>query len=102
MMLYPLRRCGPGRLVRVPDRIQHFLTSPPESLYSRHGQVCYLTVIILETVMLDIAGILFSSVMILFVIVRAVQLDRNQPWFQTIARKDELGKSALQPWRRSG
>ncbi len=52
--------------------------------------------------MLDIAGILFSSVMILFVIVRAVQLDRNQPWFQTIARKDELGKSALQPWRRSG
>ena len=36
--------------------------------------------------MLDLMGIMFSSVIMLFVIVRAVQLDSTQPWFQTIAR----------------
>jgi hypothetical protein len=51
--------------------------------------------------MLDLAGILFSSVMMLFVIVRAVQLDRSEPWFQTISRKKEdAGQSAPRPWRR--
>ena len=34
--------------------------------------------------MLDLTGILFSSVMMLIVIVRAVQLDRTQPWFQKV------------------
>lgn len=52
--------------------------------------------------MLDIAGILFSSVMMLFVIVRAVRLDRSQPWFQTIAGKGEPRKPAQRPWRRRG
>ena len=52
--------------------------------------------------MLDLAGIMFSSVMILFVIVRAVQLDLTQPWFQTIARKGDAGKSKPRPWQRRG
>jgi hypothetical protein len=30
---------------------------------------------------LDVLGILFSGVMMLIVIFRAVQLDRTQPWF---------------------
>jgi hypothetical protein len=38
--------------------------------------------------MLDLAGIMFSSVMMLIVIVRAAQLDRAQPWFQAVKRKD--------------
>ncbi len=33
--------------------------------------------------MLDIAGILFSAIMILIVIVRAAQLDSRNPWFET-------------------
>jgi hypothetical protein len=49
--------------------------------------------------MLDLTGIMFSSVMMMMVIVRAVQLDRSQPWFQRVKRKD---KPAGQPrsWRR--
>ena len=39
--------------------------------------------------MLDLTGILFSSVMMLIVIVRAVQLDREQPWFQNVEHKTE-------------
>ncbi len=50
--------------------------------------------------MLDIAGILFSSIMMLIVIVRAVQLDRTQPWFQTIAVKDNQPKLRVRPWQR--
>ncbi len=50
--------------------------------------------------MLDIAGILFSSVMVLFVVVRAVQLDRTLPWFQAIARKDAAAKPAPPIWHR--
>jgi hypothetical protein len=38
--------------------------------------------------MLDLFGILFSSLLILFVVVRAVQLDRMLPWFQSIKRRD--------------
>jgi hypothetical protein len=37
--------------------------------------------------MLDTAGILFSSLMMLTIIVRSVRLDRLQPWFQAIERK---------------
>ncbi|HXT78925.1 MAG TPA: hypothetical protein VN702_05110 [Acetobacteraceae bacterium] len=49
--------------------------------------------------MLDLMGIMFSSVIMLFVIVRAVQLDSTQPWFQTIARNkgpagDDAGGTA--------
>jgi hypothetical protein len=49
--------------------------------------------------MLDVTGILFSSLMMLFVVVRAVRLDRTQPWFQTLSAK--AGKEApVAPARR--
>lgn len=32
--------------------------------------------------MLDLLGILFSSVMMFLVILRAIQLDSTQPWFR--------------------
>jgi hypothetical protein len=50
--------------------------------------------------MIDIAGILFSSVMVLIIIVRAVQFDRVQPWFQTLPRKDDAGTSTRRPWQQ--
>jgi hypothetical protein len=34
---------------------------------------------------LDLVGIVFSSVMMVFVIFRAVQFDRTRPWFETAA-----------------
>jgi hypothetical protein len=39
--------------------------------------------------MLDVAGIIFSSVMLLLVVVRAVRMDRLLPWFQVIKRKEQ-------------
>jgi hypothetical protein len=33
--------------------------------------------------MLDLAGIMFSSIMMLIVMLRAVQYDRIRPWFET-------------------
>ena len=46
--------------------------------------------------MLDLAGIMFSSVMMLMVIVQAVRLDQTQPWFQAIktAKGSRCGKRA--------
>jgi len=38
--------------------------------------------------LLDLAGILFSSIMLLIVITRAVQLDRTRPWFAAPAAQD--------------
>ena len=32
--------------------------------------------------MLDLFGILFSSVIMFLVILRAIQMDRKQPWFR--------------------
>jgi hypothetical protein len=32
--------------------------------------------------MLDLFGILFSSVIMFLVILRAIQMDRTQPWFR--------------------
>jgi hypothetical protein len=34
--------------------------------------------------MLDTLGILFSTVMILIVVFKAVRLDRSEPWFETL------------------
>jgi hypothetical protein len=39
--------------------------------------------------MLDVAAIIFSSVMMLMVIVRAVRMDRILPWFQSIKHKGQ-------------
>jgi hypothetical protein len=50
--------------------------------------------------MLDLTGILFSSVLMLIVIVRALQFDRTQPWFQKITRKDDPKTASQRAWRR--
>jgi hypothetical protein len=50
--------------------------------------------------MLDLFGIMFSSVMMLMVIIRAVQLDRAQPWFQKVKRKDAPVPAEKQGWQR--
>ena len=52
--------------------------------------------------MLDMMGILFSSGMILMVVLRAIQRDRDQPWFETIKPKalPEPTKSSAKAWQR--
>jgi hypothetical protein len=50
--------------------------------------------------MLDLTGILFSSVMMMIVIVRAVRADRTEPWFQTIKRVDKPLGAQKRPWQR--
>jgi hypothetical protein len=50
--------------------------------------------------MLDLAGIMFSSVMMLMVIVRAVRLDHSQPWFQAVKRKEKPAEAKTRSWRR--
>ncbi|MBS0639190.1 MAG: hypothetical protein U1E70_15700 [Acetobacteraceae bacterium] len=37
--------------------------------------------------MLDLLGIVFSSSIMMLIIFRAVQLDKTQPWFQSIRRR---------------
>ena len=49
--------------------------------------------------MLDMAGIMVSSMMMLMIIVRSVRLDRLQPWFQAIERKTPIGDVPV-TWRR--
>jgi hypothetical protein len=49
--------------------------------------------------MLDVAGILVSSMMMLMIIVRSVRLDRLQPWFQAIECKQRTG-DVSRTWRR--
>lgn len=50
--------------------------------------------------MLDVAGIIFSSVMMLIVIVRAVRMDPLQPWFAPVKRKEQPIAQTKQKWRR--
>jgi hypothetical protein len=50
--------------------------------------------------MLDLAGILLSSMMMLIVIVRAVRMDRSQPWFQTVKPRKVPAEKEAQRWRR--
>ncbi|HQT75670.1 MAG TPA: hypothetical protein PLD10_01360 [Rhodopila sp.] len=38
--------------------------------------------------MLDLTGIMFSSLMMLFIVVRAIRLDRAEPWFRPIKRAE--------------
>ncbi len=52
--------------------------------------------------MLDLTGILFSSVMMVMVIVRALQLDRTQPWFQKIKRQQKPTPTQQRAWQRNG
>lgn len=48
--------------------------------------------------MIDLIGIVFSSTVMMFVIIRAVQFDRTQPWFQSIRRRLDAG--ATEPRQR--
>jgi hypothetical protein len=50
--------------------------------------------------MLDLAGIMFSSVMMLMVIVQAARMDQTKPWFQAIKRKVTNGEEKTGAWRR--
>jgi hypothetical protein len=50
---------------------------------------------------LDLFGIMFSSIIMMLVIVRAVQLDKTQPWFQSIKRRETSVKPKSAPWRRA-
>ncbi len=49
--------------------------------------------------MLDLTGIMFSSIMMLIVIVRAVRSDRTEAWFQTVKRR-EGPVEEKKGWRR--
>jgi hypothetical protein len=49
--------------------------------------------------MLDVTGILFSTVMIAYVVLQAVRLDRVQAWFQVL-KDSGTSKPAPRPWSR--
>ena len=46
--------------------------------------------------MLDMIGIAFSSVMMIVIIVQAVRLDREQPWFQKATRPRPVTRRLVQ------
>ena len=50
--------------------------------------------------MLDVAGILFSTVMIAYVVLQAVKLDRVQAWFQVLKSDDTASAGGPRPWKR--
>ena len=50
--------------------------------------------------MLDLTAILFSSIMMLIVIVRAVKLDATQPWFQHVKLRGSQMAANLRAWQR--
>jgi hypothetical protein len=60
--------------------------------------------------MLDLLGIMVSSIMMVIVIARAAQLDRTTPWFETpadpnapksgIAKVRERAARSIPAWRR--
>ncbi|MDR3535032.1 MAG: hypothetical protein P4L71_00905 [Acetobacteraceae bacterium] len=55
--------------------------------------------------MLDVAGILFSSLMMLFVVLQAVRLDTTRPWFEGPPKQPAAepppaqGGKVIVPWR---
>jgi len=49
---------------------------------------------------LDLTGIMFSSIMMLIVIVRAVRADRTEAWFQTVKRREAPVEEKKSGWRR--
>jgi hypothetical protein len=52
--------------------------------------------------MLDLYAILFTSLVMLLVIVRALQADRAQPWFQAVRRQDTPPKADRLSTQRRG
>jgi hypothetical protein len=80
--------------------IQDFVTFTVRSRYSVVEAVHAGGITIGESVMLDLTGILFSSIMMLLIIVRAVRLDSRQPWFQPIKVKARTAAAKTNRWRR--
>jgi hypothetical protein len=52
--------------------------------------------------MLDLFGILFSSIMMFLVILRAIQLDSTQPWFRPPKASVDRSGLKLRPGDASG
>lgn len=55
--------------------------------------------------MIDNLCILFSTIMVLVVLFRAIKLDASEPWFKPLPRPDVDGDPAREtspskPWRR--
>lgn len=51
--------------------------------------------------MIDLAGILFSSVMVVYVVLRAIKLDSEVSWFGPMSKppQQDDGKQRPPPWR---
>lgn len=47
--------------------------------------------------MLDLTGIMFSSIMMLIVVIKAVKLDRVMPWFEIPARRPNTAATTGTP-----
>ena len=47
--------------------------------------------------MLDLLGILFSTIMMVLVILRAIQLDSTQPWFRPAKTEADSSGLKLRP-----
>jgi hypothetical protein len=51
--------------------------------------------------MLDVfVGIGFTSVMIMFILFRAVRMDRMQPWFTPFRPREKAANASQTPWKR--
>jgi hypothetical protein len=65
---------------------QEFVTRGRVSLYSA-TRIFHVAIVRIRRRMLDLYGIVLTSVIVLMVIVRALQADRIEPWFTAIRRK---------------
>jgi hypothetical protein len=77
---------------------QHFVTLSRKWLYSPASAECGYNEA--GDGMLDLAGILFSSIMMMVIIIRAIQLDSSRPWFPVIPLKVGAKLSAPRSWQR--
>lgn len=53
--------------------------------------------------MLDLAGIMFSTIMMIIAVSNAVRLDRTRPWFErTVPKPDNPNSQSTtrRPWQR--
>ncbi len=50
--------------------------------------------------MLDLLGIMVSSIMMLIIVVRGIKLDRTQPWFQAVVLDKDKMINQPRKWQR--
>jgi len=50
--------------------------------------------------MLDLTGIMASSIILLFIAFRAIALDRIMPWFQTLSPRAAAKAEGASAWTR--